>query len=109
MSFSMINLPTPSINTMLRLMMGIIADALLQVACEDVCDAVVVRPLACDDVNADETMNAPIPKSITDAPNVSVFANLRGNILKSTAKIEMHVVIITMPAECELLREKKTT
>ena len=44
-----------------------------------------------------ENTNDPTPTSISDVPQFSTFANLRGNILKSTARIAMDVMTIIDP------------
>ena len=46
-----------------------------------------VRPRANLDTTPDENTKAPPPRSIKLTPNVSVLPNLRGNIVKSIAKI----------------------
>lgn len=39
----------------------------------------------------------PTPMSISDVPQFSTFANLRGNILKSTASMAKQVITIILP------------
>ena len=42
-----------------------------------------------------ETMIEPTPMSMRPTPNISALQNDRGNILKSTARMQMHVRDIT--------------
>jgi len=44
-----------------------------------------------------ENTKDPTPTSINDVPQFSTFANLRGNILKSTARIAIDVMTIMDP------------
>jgi hypothetical protein len=57
----------------------------------------LLDPLAYLEVMADETMKPPTPTSIREIPKVSVFANFLGNILKSTARIHIHVINMIEP------------
>lgn len=44
-----------------------------------------------------EKTKDPTPISISEVPQVSTFANLRGNSRKSTARMHMHVTTIMFP------------
>jgi phosphoglycerate dehydrogenase-like enzyme len=70
------------------------------------------RPRACFDVTAEEKMNDPTPKSISETPKVSVFPKLRGNTLKSMARIARHVRATFAPTRDQkphCIREKELT
>jgi len=52
-------------------------------------------PLASNDTMAFETTNAPTPASISPVPYDSVLAKRRGNITKSTPRMQIAVAMFT--------------